>query len=182
MRARPFLLTVLAVLVGACGETGGNLIGVPTNGAPTTGAAGPGYMVQASKVKNLGTVLVDGYGLTLYLFVPDHQSGRSTCSGYCATQWPPATLPEGVTTPVIGPGVDKSLGLIPPLGHSRSQCRTVSADHDDHTRRAHGRGSNCSGVRSGCRFASAPGSGYCWWPDFLAIGDVIRYAGNLFMA
>ncbi len=42
-------------------------------------------MVQSQVVNGLGTVLVDGYGLTLYLFVPDHGSGRSTCFGYCAT-------------------------------------------------------------------------------------------------
>jgi predicted lipoprotein with Yx(FWY)xxD motif len=84
-------------------------VGVPTNGAPTTGPQGPGYMVTSHTVKGLGTVLVNGYGLTLYLFVPDHQSGRSTCFGYCATEWPPATLPAGVTTPVIGGAVDRSL-------------------------------------------------------------------------
>lgn len=66
-------------------------------------------MVQSGKVKGLGTVLVDGYGLTLYLFVPDHDSGRSTCFGYCATQWPPATLPAGVTTAVIGGSADRAL-------------------------------------------------------------------------
>jgi predicted lipoprotein with Yx(FWY)xxD motif len=66
-------------------------------------------MVTSHTVEGLGTVLVNGYGLTLYLFVPDHQSGRSTCSGYCATEWPPATLPAGVTTPVIGGAVDRAL-------------------------------------------------------------------------
>jgi predicted lipoprotein with Yx(FWY)xxD motif len=66
-------------------------------------------MVQSSTVKGLGTVLVDGYGLTLYLFVPDHRSGHSTCNGYCATQWPPLSLPSGVTTPVVGAGVDRML-------------------------------------------------------------------------
>ena len=108
MKARLVLLVVLAVFVGACGSNG-HLIGVGSNSAPTTGAAGPGYMVQSGTVKGLGTVLVDGYGLTLYLFVPDHQAGRSTCFGYCATQWPPATLPPGVTTPVIGTGINRGL-------------------------------------------------------------------------
>jgi predicted lipoprotein with Yx(FWY)xxD motif len=103
------LLAVLPVLVGACGASGGGVVGVPANGAPTTGPGGPGYMVHASSVKGLGTVLVDGYGLTLYLFVPDDHGGRSKCFGYCATQWPPVTLPSGVTTPVIGPGVDEAL-------------------------------------------------------------------------
>ena len=66
-------------------------------------------MVQLAKVKGLGPVLADGYGLTLDLVVPDHDSARSTCFGYCATQWPPATLPAGVTTPVIGGSVDGAL-------------------------------------------------------------------------
>ena len=103
------LFAVLLPLLGACGQSGGHVVGVPTNGAPTTGPEGPGYMVQSHSVKGLGTVLVNGYGLTLYLFVPDHGSGRSTCFGYCATEWPPATLPTGVTTPVIGGGVDRAL-------------------------------------------------------------------------
>jgi len=103
------LLAVLPALACACGQSGGHVVGVPTNGAPTTGPEGPGYMVQSQPVKGLGTVLVNGYGLTLYLFVPDHGSGRSTCFGYCATEWPPATLPTGVTTPVIGGGVDRAL-------------------------------------------------------------------------
>ena len=106
---RVVLCAVLAVLLCACGQSGGHVVGVPTNGAPTTGPEGPGYMVQSQSVKGLGTVLVNGYGLTLYLFVPDQGSGRSTCFGYCATEWPPATLPTGVTTPVIGGGVSRAL-------------------------------------------------------------------------
>ena len=109
MKARVVLLGVLCLLVGACGQSGGHVIGIGSNSAPTTGPEGPGYMVQSRTVPGLGTVLVDGYGLTLYLFVPDHQSGRSTCDSYCATQWPPATLPKGVTTPVIGAGIDRAL-------------------------------------------------------------------------
>ncbi len=69
-----------------------------------------------------------------------------------------------------------------PLGHSRSQRRTVSSHHDDDTRRAYGRNPDCIGIRSRCRFASALGSRDRGRSDFLAIGDVIRYAGNLFMA
>jgi predicted lipoprotein with Yx(FWY)xxD motif len=44
----------------------------------------------------VGTVLVNGAGYTLYLFEPDHQDG-STCSGSCASAWPPYLLPAGVT-------------------------------------------------------------------------------------
>ena len=109
MRARLLLWAAVPALLCACGQSDGHVVGVPTNGAPTTGAAGPGYMVTSHTVSGLGTVLVNGYGLTLYLFVPDHQSGRSTCFGYCATEWPPATLPAGVTSPVIGGAVNRAL-------------------------------------------------------------------------
>jgi predicted lipoprotein with Yx(FWY)xxD motif len=60
-------------------------------------------------VKGLGTVLVDGQGLTLYLFVPDKQSGTSTCYNACAQGWPPLLLPAGVSAPVAGSGVNSSL-------------------------------------------------------------------------
>jgi predicted lipoprotein with Yx(FWY)xxD motif len=36
----------------------------------------------------IGTFLVDGHGRTLYLFQKD-KTTRSTCSGACATNWPP---------------------------------------------------------------------------------------------
>src|SRR5262249_41109898 len=37
---------------------------------------------------NLGQVLVDGHGRTLYLFAKD-KKGKSSCSGACAAYWPP---------------------------------------------------------------------------------------------
>jgi len=103
-------LAAAALVLSSCGGSGG-AVGVPAGGAPTTGAAGPGYMVRVADVAGVGNVLVDGYGLTLYLFVPDDRSGTSRCSGYCASRWPPLTLPAGVTTPFGGPGaVSSSLG------------------------------------------------------------------------
>jgi predicted lipoprotein with Yx(FWY)xxD motif len=37
---------------------------------------------------SLGQILVDGRGRTLYLFAKD-KSGKSACSGICASYWPP---------------------------------------------------------------------------------------------
>lgn len=37
---------------------------------------------------NLGRILVDGRGRTLYLFAKERH-GKSACSGICATYWPP---------------------------------------------------------------------------------------------
>ncbi|HST25677.1 MAG TPA: hypothetical protein VLJ76_06775 [Gaiellaceae bacterium] len=46
----------------------------------------------ASQVKtrktSIGTILVDSKGKTLYMFAKD-KSGKSACSGTCATYWPP---------------------------------------------------------------------------------------------
>ena len=102
-------LAVSALALGACGGSAGDVGVVPPNGAPTTGPGGPGYMVHTASVRGLGTVLVDGYGLTLYLFVPDAGLGRSTCETYCAAKWPPLTLPSGVVNPVTGPTADPVL-------------------------------------------------------------------------
>jgi predicted lipoprotein with Yx(FWY)xxD motif len=81
-----------------------------TTGAPTTSSTGvtPTWEVQTGKVSGLGTVLVNGQGLTLYMFVPDKQSGTSTCYGQCANAWPPL-LVTGGNAPVAGPGVEASL-------------------------------------------------------------------------
>lgn len=75
----------------------------------TTTTVGPFYQVGTGTVKGLGTVLVNGKGMTLYLFVPDRQSSKSTCYGACAQAWPPLLLPSGVTTPLAGAGAESSL-------------------------------------------------------------------------
>lgn len=107
------------VLAGCSSSTTGNKTGASaTSGKATTssdstttssGASAPVYEVTTGKVKGLGQVLVDGQGLTLYLFEPDKQSGSSTCYGKCAEAWPPLLLPVGVTSPLAGAGVKESL-------------------------------------------------------------------------
>ena len=53
---------------------------------------------------DLGEVLVDGAGMTLYLFDPDEQ-GESTCDDDCAAAWPPLIDED----PVAGDGADDAL-------------------------------------------------------------------------
>ncbi len=67
------------------------------------------YVVKAAPVAGLGTVLVDGLGITLYLYATDHRGQPSRCYDLCAIQWPPYVLPPGVTAPVAGPGVRPGL-------------------------------------------------------------------------
>lgn len=66
-------------------------------------------MVQATNVGNLGKILVDGNGITLYMFLRDHHSDHSTCYSFCAVEWPPLTLPAGSTVPEAGPGINRAL-------------------------------------------------------------------------
>lgn len=80
-----------------------------TTGPVTTTGLPPFYAVETGSVKGLGPVLVDGNGITLYVFAPDNQSGTSTCYGACANGWPPLLLPKGTTAPVAGKGVSTSL-------------------------------------------------------------------------
>ena len=50
-------------------------------------AAAKGTVVSTASTK-LGRILVDTRGRTLYLFEKD-KHGKSTCTGQCATFWPP---------------------------------------------------------------------------------------------
>jgi predicted lipoprotein with Yx(FWY)xxD motif len=44
--------------------------------------------VKARTAGDLGKIIVDGRSRTLYLFEKD-KNGKSSCSGACATNWPP---------------------------------------------------------------------------------------------
>ena len=65
-------------------ESGGD------NAATSSGGDG---IVSAAEVGELGTILVDSQGLTLYDFHKD-KGGESSCYGACAAAWPPL-LTEG---------------------------------------------------------------------------------------
>ena len=65
----------------------------------------------------LGTVVVDGTGLTVYVFDKDTaNSGKSVCSGQCAPIWPAVTTTSA--TPSVD-GVTGTVGTIPALAGGR---------------------------------------------------------------
>jgi predicted lipoprotein with Yx(FWY)xxD motif len=78
--------------------------------APSAAASAAASEAAAATValaeSSLGQILVDAEGLTLYMFVPDEETGEPTCYDDCATAWP-ALLAEG--TPTAGEGLDASL-------------------------------------------------------------------------
>ena len=116
------VLPAVGLLVAGCSSGGGTAASTSTSrpggDATSTTASGgqeaaagtsPFYEVKTGKVSGLGTVLVNGQGLTLYMFVPDDQRGRSTCYGACASAWPPLRLPTGQSEPVAGGQAQASL-------------------------------------------------------------------------
>ena len=75
----------------------------------TSGSAGTATLVSVGTAANVGQVLVDSKGMTLYYFQKDQKgSGKSKCSGECASDWPPLTSSgaakamSGVNTSMLG--------------------------------------------------------------------------------
>ena len=74
--------------------------------------------VDAAPVSKLGTVLVTNKGFALYMFAPD-AARHVTCTGDCATSWPPLLVRAGETV-AAGPGVRTGLlGTAPNPGGGR---------------------------------------------------------------
>ncbi|HTC85151.1 MAG TPA: hypothetical protein VK656_00500 [Candidatus Acidoferrum sp.] len=63
-------------------------------GAPASAATGGGAVVVGSMSTALGTVLTGPTGNTLYVHAGDSATS-STCTGGCATAWPPLTVSAG---------------------------------------------------------------------------------------
>jgi predicted lipoprotein with Yx(FWY)xxD motif len=98
----PCYLLGLTLAIAACG--------VPGSPSPATRKqlATQTVSVEAARVAQAdATVLVNGAGDTLYMFVPDHQ-GVVTCTSLCAKNWPPFTA-SATSLVKAGSGVDKRL-------------------------------------------------------------------------
>lgn len=75
----------------------------------------PGVMaqevtVQVSDHPELGMILTDGEGMTLYMYTRDAEN-VSSCYDQCAVNWPPLLVDEGAE-PVAGEGLTGELGVI----------------------------------------------------------------------
>ena len=77
----------------------------------------------ATASSSVGRILVDGQGRTLYLFEKDKR-GRSSCSGICASYWPPL-LSHG--KPAAARGAKNSL-----LGVTRRADGTTQVTYAGH--------------------------------------------------
>ena len=81
-------------------------------------AARSPQIVKTRNVSGLGTILVNGAGRTLYMFVPDKHK-RVTCVQSCAAVWPPLKLAKGQTVVAKGDARKRLLGSDPNPGGGR---------------------------------------------------------------
>lgn len=121
MRVRHlFVAAALAATLTACGGTDeatpdDSAAEDTTSAAPSDAAA-----IIAVAESDLGDILVDGEGMTLYLFTND-SPGESTCEGDCLAAWPPVPGPAEA-----GDGVDADL-----LGTVEATDGTTQATYND---------------------------------------------------
>jgi len=101
------VLAASGVLAAACGN--GTSVTTPFVTTPAVLRHGPEYEVTTGRIAGLGTVLIDGRGITLYMYATDVRGRPSRCYDLCAVQWPPVVLPPEVRAPVAGPGAVPAL-------------------------------------------------------------------------
>jgi predicted lipoprotein with Yx(FWY)xxD motif len=96
---------LLAVIVGACGGSGGsnNAVGKRANSNSTAGPP-PGVVTIATSTEAGRTHLVSGSGRTIYLWVAD-KSDTSQCTGACAKAWPPVV---STAAPIAASGANSA--------------------------------------------------------------------------
>lgn len=93
----------VAVVVAACSSQAGGA----TNPPAASAGAGSGVEIDV-KQGGPGAYLADSAGKSLYVRTTD-SANTTTCTGSCATAWPPLTLQAG-QNPTAGAGVTGTLG------------------------------------------------------------------------
>lgn len=94
-----------------------------TTGAPTSAEGGKAATVSVGSVPELGRVLVDSEGFTLYDFHKD-KGATPSCYGPCASAWPPL-LTDGPPQPSNGASASK-------LGTTKRNDGTMQVTYAGH--------------------------------------------------
>lgn len=102
MRKMLMLTAAAALVLAACGGNGDEV---------EPPAAEDEMQEEAATLQtadsDLGEILVDADGMTLYMFVPDQEAdGEPTCYDECEQTWP---VFEAVDQPTVGAGVDEAM-------------------------------------------------------------------------
>jgi predicted lipoprotein with Yx(FWY)xxD motif len=99
------LLIAASLVLAACGSSSSSTGSASPSTGPSPSPAATGTTIAVATNSKLGQILVDGKGITVYLFV--HDTGTaSTCYTSCAQIWPPV-LTSGA--PQAGTGATASL-------------------------------------------------------------------------
>ena len=100
------------------------VVAVGVSAGIAAGASSPSSPAKVSvRSTKLGKVLVNGKGVTLYLFLKD-KNGKSACTGACAKAWPPL-LTKGRPTAAGGAAAAK-------LGTTRRADGTTQVTYARH--------------------------------------------------
>ncbi len=107
-------LAVTACSKGAYNAGAGGAYGSTASSSPATptarSSAAAGTASLKAEATRAGKVLASSRGLTLYYYAEDKPgSGRSACTGACASAWPPLVAPVRAPAGVRLPG---PLGMI----------------------------------------------------------------------
>ncbi|MGZ8513918.1 MAG: COG4315 family predicted lipoprotein [Candidatus Limnocylindrales bacterium] len=104
-------LVLAATIFAACTAAGGSPAATSAPAAPAPSSAAPAASavatVEGTSSPTFGMILTGAKGLTLYTHSGD-SAGASTCTGDCATAWPPLSVPSG-QQPAAGTGVTGAL-------------------------------------------------------------------------
>jgi len=113
-----FLLAtgLVAIAVAGCG-------GNDNTATAASAQSQNSHTINVSDNGDLGKILVDSKGRTVYLFQKDTGS-MSTCSGGCATEWPPVTT---TGRPTAGTGLAASM-----VGTTTRSDGTRQVTYDGH--------------------------------------------------
>jgi predicted lipoprotein with Yx(FWY)xxD motif len=132
-----YILAVAAVLAGCggggsgtssspAGPTAGGSMGASASASPASPSAATsgGSSASASSVpaaapvlktasSTAGQIVVDARGISVYVFAKDVKGSASTCTGTCASNWPPVTTASD--SPAVE-GVTGTVGSVPTPG------------------------------------------------------------------
>jgi predicted lipoprotein with Yx(FWY)xxD motif len=109
------VVALAGLLLAGCGVRFGSAEPGATGAAPdTTAHPGGRATITTSRFTDLGTVLVDGDGRTLYASSADERDEVS-CDPHtpCLISWPPITVAPGVSPRARGGARQSLLGTIP---------------------------------------------------------------------
>jgi predicted lipoprotein with Yx(FWY)xxD motif len=122
MRKLTVVLVIGLVGVVAAGCGGADNQATAASGPPMT-ASGNAATIGVSDNGDLGKILTDSKGRTAYLFQKD-TGPSSTCSGACASDWPPVTT---TGKPTAGKGLTASM-----LGTTRRSDGSTQVTYNRH--------------------------------------------------